>query len=755
MPAVAKTLEAAESPTSNPIVLLPHPLCLGDNDYAYPSVNILNGLVHFNERLSLDNYNRYSLPHEIVDPILSEAVKTANSSTTNTISSISSARPFIAPSHTRHRSLVDPRAFYNEMTASSTQEPPSPPGLTDSRSSSFRSSSGDESTSNDTTHFEDISLDADYSNKDRIFYGRHNKGAVPIMSRGLRDDVPGGPFRELTLSDRRQSNPILHGQNQNPSGLGRNQGFLVPMARRSFTASSTPLARKAMSNHSRSRSPSPSAPQVIPMLPKSATVNVVSECAAMSPPLKTAPARRSSWQPNRKTAKELEKEYDDLDEDLPEDASLWNVPISPRPPMGENMVSPQKRSFGENPRQSVPLSPASPNPNMIVPNSPRGVSAGFPNGADFNTLGWAPNSVLKPKTPRGMSTGNLPDHFPFPKSRAKSWTVAMAELSDEAKDLTKALEMFADKSSRRMEDAVQRGNLPQRPSLDIKARSATSIELPPLRTNNVMIDPLPISKEKEKVMSRTRPSWLPPKSQKEEKRHLKEYQRMMELSFQAGTYSLHYEIINILGILGDIADPWGTLDKRKAANVASERCAKDDTKKTLQRLWEDHVLPDWDRVIREPRTRELWWKGVAPRSRAEVWERAIGNELALSNSTFEKALQRSRDVESRLSRAGEQDPCKERVWFEAIQRDIKLTFPELKIFQPGSPLHKDLADVLKAYCMYRSDVGYSHGTHVCLPPKCISALYQPQSHQSHSSLPPSSSSPSPPHPAPSSPSATC
>lgn len=188
-------------------------------------------------------------------------------------------------------------------------------------------------------------------------------------------------------------------------------------------------------------------------------------------------------------------------------------------------------------------------------------------------------------------------------------------------------------------------------------------------------------------MSRTRPSWLPPKSRKEEKRHLKEYQRMMELSLQA--------------------------DKRKAANVASERCAKDNTKTTLQRLWEEHVLPDWDRVILEPRTRELWWKGVAPRSRAEVWERAIGNELALGISTFEKALQRSRDVELRLSRAsGDQDPCKERIWFDAIGRDIKLTFPELKIFQPGSPLHHDLADVLKAYCMYRSDVGYSHGTHL-------------------------------------------
>jgi len=48
-----------------------------------------------------------------------------------------------------------------------------------------------------------------------------------------------------------------------------------------------------------------------------------------------------------------------------------------------------------------------------------------------------------------------------------------------------------------------------------------------------MIDPLPISKENEAVLSRTRPSWLPPKDPAEEKRHLKEYQRMMAQAAEA------------------------------------------------------------------------------------------------------------------------------------------------------------------------------------------------------------------------------
>lgn len=126
------------------------------------------------------------------------------------------------------------------------------------------------------------------------------------------------------------------------------------------------------------------------------------------------------------------------------------------------------------------------------------------------------------------------------------------------------------------------------------------------------------------------------------------------------------------------------------------------------------MLPNWDQVIREPRTRELWWRGVAPKSRARVWQKALGNELALTEVTYTKALQRAKDLEARILEIGGDGASKEKAWFDAIRRDVKVTFPELKIFQPGAPLHDDLVDVLMAYSMYRSDVGYSHGTHVSL-----------------------------------------
>lgn len=131
--------------------------------------------------------------------------------------------------------------------------------------------------------------------------------------------------------------------------------------------------------------------------------------------------------------------------------------------------------------------------------------------------------------------GTIPNGFGFPVGRTKSWTIALSELSEEAKSLTEALENQAMVSEQKHEEAVQNGDAIIRPSMEKLSRAKTStVELPPLRMNNVMIDPLPISKEKEKVLSRTRPSWLPPKSQKEEKKHLKEYQRMMEFSLEAG-----------------------------------------------------------------------------------------------------------------------------------------------------------------------------------------------------------------------------
>lgn len=96
-----------------------------------------------------------------------------------------------------------------------------------------------------------------------------------------------------------------------------------------------------------------------------------------------------------------------------------------------------------------------------------------------------------------------------------------------------------------------------------------------------------------------------------------------------------------------------------------------------------------------------------------MWQKAIGNGLALTEKTYIKALQRAKETEARITTSRDVDLPTEKVWFDAIRRDVDVALPDLKIFQRGGPLHDGLVDVLMAYSMYRSDVGYSHGTHVC------------------------------------------
>lgn len=110
----------------------------------------------------------------------------------------------------------------------------------------------------------------------------------------------------------------------------------------------------------------------------------------------------------------------------------------------------------------------------------------------------------------------------------------MSDLSEEVRVLTEALEYHAEESERKQEARIQAGFFSARPSLEKSKTTSSIVELPPLQKGNIMIDPLPISKEKEAVLTRTRPSWLPPKDKKEEKKHLKEYQKMMAMSAEAG-----------------------------------------------------------------------------------------------------------------------------------------------------------------------------------------------------------------------------
>ncbi|KAF1981866.1 hypothetical protein K402DRAFT_218779 [Aulographum hederae CBS 113979] len=403
--------------------------------------------------------------------------------------------------------------------------------------------------------------------------------------------------------------------------------------------------------------------------------------SGMLKPMGRGIGRHPTWQPGRKSVKELEDEYNDEDEDVPDDAVIWNVPLSPRPP--------HERSASRSPDRDARTSADSDEMAMLQ----RSVTAPTTNAK--NSM----DPTARPSLQNGSVSASV-----VTEGRAKSWNLALSDLSRDAQDLTAALEDFAEQTAREHEERIQKGGAspPRRTKSGFSSttvaevddsmggdrpilRSSKSIALPPVRKGEIMIDPLPISKEKEALLTRTRPSWLPPKDQKEERRHLREYQRMMAHSLES--------------------------EKRRASSQQQTLALRDTTTTSLTRIWETHVLPTWPASLSEPRTRELWWRGIPPTLRGEIWSRAVGNELGLTPSSYTAALSRARTAEAHLSTlsSSERRESREWSWITAIRRDASSAFPSVKVFKKGGPLHDSLIDLLMAWSFYRPDIGYIYG----------------------------------------------
>ncbi|KAL2163581.1 hypothetical protein VTH06DRAFT_5639 [Thermothelomyces fergusii] len=553
--------------------------------------------------------------------------------------------------------------------------PGSPPDMTASKSSKSSSLSSlpsdDDNVLTDVAHFEDIGLD-DGQPDSRTLSDKHLKTAPNSYGLPLSSDLRAVARRPASASNprsqysressrNRQSHDVtpavksrpaltLQGQSRAMNGRGASPGLhLEP------SASPLPVRtlgrRPSQTSLGRRRSPSPS----LSLSPRDPNTG-------MKP-------RRSSWQSNRerKTALELEMECDEDDgDDIPDDLVLDNVPISPRPPSEGHAPSPERP-----PKERV-----------------RSIGNGTP--AVAVAQGSLRSPTWKSESAHSTMSSAASSRVPSPvRPRAKDWSAALADLNAEAKALTEKLEEHAEKMEQKAQQRSSTGSMPNSrrssdPEFKPRVKSAMA-ELPPLRRSNIMIDPLPISKEKEAVLSRTRPSWLPPKDPAEERRHLKEYQKMMAQSAEAER-------------------------RRQAAKRARSEC-RDVAADSIMHIWEREIIPRWNEAVRERRTREMWWRGIAPRSRGAVWTRAIGNELGLTKTSFEAALSRAREAESRAkSGHGSAEDMRAMAWFNAISEDVReRTWPDLRIFQPGGPLHQSLIDVLRAHAMYRSDIGYVPG----------------------------------------------
>lgn len=83
--------------------------------------------------------------------------------------------------------------------------------------------------------------------------------------------------------------------------------------------------------------------------------------------------------------------------------------------------------------------------------------------------------------------------------------------------------------------------------------------------------------------------------------------------------------------------------------------------------------------------RKMWWNGIPPRLRGQVWTLAIGNDLEVSEATYNIALKKANPTEH-------------------ITDGTKSVWPELKMFAKDQPLHQDLINICLAYSTYRPDI---------------------------------------------------
>ncbi|EPE04178.1 tbc1 domain family member 14 [Ophiostoma piceae UAMH 11346] len=574
--------------------------------------------------------------------------------------------------------------------------PGSPPGMTaskSSKSSSFHSiSSDDNSVLSDVNHFEDIGLDDDstiipHHDRDSDFKTVRPNRFSPSFSADLRT---------ASIQQKAQA-PRMHATRDLARTRPHTRDIITPKVRPTLhplqvqhhTQNTQPRGSNVRSTSTSALMPdglgpkrhrpttSRSATSLATYRHRSPSPNTMNVPHGLKDPGVVVKPRRGSWQStaSRKSALQLEMECDeDEGDDIPEGLVLDNVPISPRPPSERSHpISPMSSKSG------------SPDRGSKGKDRVRSVGNGTP------AIAAAQGCLRSPSWKQDEANSESISGTASPvKLRARSWTAALSDLNMEAKELTEKLEEHADELKLKNQRSST-GSLPATrravtSPVDAKSRHKSALpELPPLRRSNIMIDPLPVSKEKEAVLSRTRPSWLPPKDPAEEKRHLKEYQKMMAYSIEA--------------------------EKRREASKQAKSECRDTAASGIMQIWEQDILPRWNDAIRERRTRDLWWRGIAPRIRGAVWTRAIGNELGLTEASFDAALSRAHEVEARAKAGTAVEGDEQHVAnFASIRLDVQdRTWRDLKIFQAGAPLHQGLMDVLMAYSMYRSDIGYVTG----------------------------------------------
>lgn len=537
------------------------------------------------------------------------------------------------------RSLTSPL----DMNRALTEDPGSPPDLTDSQTSPSNSNSDSDKSRPSSPpnvklanmNFEDITLDE--TGADGV--------ATPTNWRKARGgDKENIMARRSTTTKR----PVLATLQTQPSRYLR-------AVENGVQSASTLTTRRAFT----SANPLPRTTSVAPPFTAPIVQRRSATCAAAPAPSRDKSTRRSSWHAVRKTVKQLEAEYHDSDDELPDDASLFNVPLSPLPgqdwsatsrPRGSPSRVSCSRSVSPGP---IPLGHARTAPEPAPPrrSSLRSASSG-------NRLPRVDTRARARLVPPKLGV--------YRDASAKSWTRSMADLDHEARIIAEKLEYHTNTDL----ETLHRASAP------------SVMPLPAIQRGT--LDFMPASKEKQAILSRTRPSWLPPKDPKEEAKHLKQYEKIVQAAQEAER-------------------------KREEKFQQHLRQGSEGTRDSLHKIWTFYVDPTTDLAVIDRRINDLCWRGIPPPLRGRVWKRAIGNLANLTHDDFSTARDQVHAIKVKTEEELSEREQELRDRFVDIERDAETIFPELKLFGRDGPLWTDLTSVCEAYIIFQPEHQYCFG----------------------------------------------
>lgn len=154
-------------------------------------------------------------------------------------------------------------------------------------------------------------------------------------------------------------------------------------------------------------------------------------------------------------------------------------------------------------------------------------------------------------------------------------------------------------------------------------------------------------------------------------------------------------------------------ERLEAKRAQEEALAREKASRIKAEYWSSLLLPNWATEMTNPELRathrKMWWNGIPPRLRGQVWQKAIGNDLEVTELTYNIALEKA---QAEVKAHGHEALGGRYLYI--IQSTHKV-FPKLKMFAAQTslenddeqPLHKDLVNVCLAYSMYRPDIPHS------------------------------------------------